>query len=102
MVAKGYVQKQEVDFEETFAPVARLDTVRLILALTAHLGWEIHYMDVKSAFLSGYIKDEVYVAQPKGFIVKNKEHKVYKLSKALYGLCQAPGAWNTCLNKRTS
>ncbi|XP_047326713.1 uncharacterized protein LOC124930411 [Impatiens glandulifera] len=100
LVAKGYVQKQGVDVEETFAPVAKLDTVRLILVIAAHRGWEIHHLDVKSAFLNGDIEEEVYVAQHEGFIIKNKEHKVYRLYQALYGLRQAPRAWNTCLNKR--
>jgi len=98
LVAKGYVQRQGVDFDEVFAPVARLDTVRLILALAAHQGWQVHHLDVKSAFLNGDLKEEVYVAQPEGFIIKNQEDKVYRLSKALYGLRQAPRAWNLCLD----
>ena len=80
------MQKKGVDFEEVFAPVARLDTIRLILALAAHRGWKIHHLDVKSAFLNGELEEEVYVAQPEGFIDHTAEHKVYKLSKALYGL----------------
>ena len=99
LVAKGYVQKKGVDFEEVFAPVARLDTIRLILALAAHRGWKIHHLDVKSAFLNGELEEEVYVGQPKSFIDQTAEHKVYKLSKSLYGLKQAPRAWNTRLNK---
>ena len=79
--------------------MARLDTVRLLLALAANRGWQIHHLDVKSAFLHGDLKEEVYVSQPEGFRVKGMEDKVYKLSKALYGLRQAPRAWNTRLDK---
>jgi hypothetical protein len=99
LVAKGYVQKQGVDYKEVFAPVARLDTVRLLLALAAQQGWEVHHMDVKSAFLNGELEEEVYVAQPTGFVVEGKENKVLKLQKALYGLKQAPRAWNAKLDK---
>ena len=99
LVAKGYVQWQGVDFEEVFAPVARLDTVRLILVLAANRGWEVHHMDVKTAFSNGDLEEEVYVSQPEGFTVKNKDHLVYKLSKALYSLRQAPGAWSIWLDK---
>lgn len=99
LVARGFVQKQGIDFEEVFAPVARLDTIRLIIALAAQRNWEIHHLDVKSAFLNGELSEEVYVSQPEGFVVKGKEHKVYKLSKALYGLRQAPRAWNIRLDK---
>lgn len=99
LVAKGYVQKYGVDFEEVFAPVTRLETVRLLLALAAKNGWKIHHLDVKSAFLNGEIQEEVYVTQPEGFVKENEEHKVYKLLKALYGLRQAPRAWYARLNK---
>jgi hypothetical protein len=99
LVAKGYVQKQGVDFEEVFAPVARLDTVRFILALAANLGWKVHHLDVKSAFLHGELEEEVYVTQPEGYVVKGREQNVFKLSKALYGLKQAPRAWNVKLDK---
>ncbi|XP_076904948.1 uncharacterized protein LOC143560552 [Bidens hawaiensis] len=95
LVAKGYVQQPGVNFDEVFAPVARLETVRLLLSLAANGGWELHHLDVKSAFLHGELKEEVFVTQPLGFVKKGEEHKVYKLSKALYGLRQAPRAWNT-------
>lgn len=75
-----------------FAPVARLDTVQMLLALAANHGWEVHHLDVKSAFLNGELEEEVYVIQPEGFKVKEKEHMVLRLSKALYGLRQAPRA----------
>ena len=83
-----------------FAPVARLDTVRLILALAANRGWEVHHLDVKTAFLNGELTENVYVSQPEGFVKKGKEHMVLKLSKALYGLKQAPRASNVKLDNK--
>ncbi|KAF5794275.1 putative RNA-directed DNA polymerase [Helianthus annuus] len=99
LVAKGYVQKKGIDVEEVFAPVARLETVRLILALAVKEGWKVYHLDVKSAFLNGELAEEVYVQQPVGFEVKGQEQKVYKLNRALYGLKQAPRAWNARLDK---
>jgi hypothetical protein len=98
LVAKGYVQHPGVDFEEVFAPVATLESVRLIVALAAHHGWEVHHMDVKSAFLNGDLEEVVYVSQPPGFAADGNEHGVYRLHKALYGLRQAPRAWNAKLD----
>lgn len=98
LVAKGYVQQQGIDFTEVFAPVARLESVCLLHAVVAHEGWEVHHMDVKSAFLNGDLLEEVYVAQPTGFIIDGAEHKVLRLKKALYGLRQAPKAWNAKLD----
>jgi hypothetical protein len=94
LVAKGYVQQAGIDYDEVLAPVARVDSVRLLLALAAHKGWEVHHMDVKSAFLNGDLQEEVYVSQPAGFITNGAEDKVFRLHKALYGLKQAPRAWN--------
>lgn len=99
LVAKGYVQQPGVDYEDAFAPVARIETIRLLIALAASNNWEIHHLDVKTAFLHGDLKEVVYVSQPEGFEVKGEEHKVYKLSKSLYGLRQAPRAWNTKLDQ---
>jgi hypothetical protein len=99
LVAKGYVQTQGIDFEEVFAPVARLDTIGLILAMEANKGWEVHHLDVKSAFLNGELEEEVYVEQPEGFVEEGNENKVLKLSKELYGLRQAPRAWNVKLDR---
>jgi hypothetical protein len=98
LVVKGYAQQHGIDYDEVFAPVARLDSVRLLIALAAHEGWEVHHMDVKSAFLNGDLQEEVYVEQPAGFVIAGKEHKVLKLHKALYGLHQAPRAWNSKLD----
>jgi hypothetical protein len=98
LVAKGYVQKAGMDFDEVFAPVARLDSVRLLLALVAQEGWIVHHMDVKLTFLNGELKEEVYVVQPPGYVKEGQEHEVYKLHKALYGLRQALRAWNIKLD----
>lgn len=99
LVAKGYVQRQGIDFEEVFAPVTRLETVHLLLALAAKNSWEVHHLDVKSAFLNGELQEVVYVTQPEGFVMKNSERLVYRLFKALYGLRQAPRAWYARLSK---
>ncbi|CAL5331407.1 unnamed protein product [Camellia sinensis] len=93
LVVKGYAQIYGVDFSETFAPVARLDTIRLLLAIAAQKDWKIYQLDVKSAFLNGFLQEEIYVEQPEGFVMQGHEDKVYLLKKALYGLKQAPRAW---------
>ncbi|GKA47797.1 ribonuclease H-like domain, reverse transcriptase, RNA-dependent DNA polymerase [Tanacetum coccineum] len=98
LVAKGYIQEHNIDFEEVFAPVARMETIRLLLAIAANNKWEVHHLDVKSAFLHGDLKEEVYVTQPEGFIKREDNGKVYRLIKALYGLRQAPRAWNIKLD----
>jgi hypothetical protein len=97
IVAKGYVHHEGVEFYEVFAPIACLESVRLLIAITAKLKWKLHHPDVKSAFLNGELAEEVYVAQPPGFARDGVEHKVLRLHKALYGLRQAPRAWNTKL-----
>nr|GFA68696.1 hypothetical protein [Tanacetum cinerariifolium] len=93
LVAKGYAQKEGVDFEESFAPVARLEDVRLFIAYAAHKSFSVYQMDVKIAFLYGPLKEEVYVNQPDGFVDPYHPDKVYRLKKALYGLKQAPREW---------
>nr|GEX60930.1 hypothetical protein [Tanacetum cinerariifolium] len=93
LMAKGYAQKEGVDFEESFAPVARLEAVRLFIAYAAHKSFTVYQMDVKTAFLYGPLKEEVYVNQPDGFVDPYHLDKVYRLKKALYGLKQAPRAW---------
>jgi hypothetical protein len=93
LVAKGYGQVTGLDFEETFAPVERLDSIRILLAYAAHHSFKLYQMDVKSAFFNGPIKEEVYVEQPHGFQDVRYPDHVYKLSKALYVLKQASSAW---------
>ncbi|GKB29610.1 retrovirus-related pol polyprotein from transposon TNT 1-94 [Tanacetum coccineum] len=93
LVAQGYNQQEGIDYDETYAPVARLESIRILLAYACALDFKLFQMDVKSAFLNGFINEEVYVAQPLGFIDFEKPDHVYKLKKALYGLKQAPKAW---------
>ncbi|GJW72635.1 retrovirus-related pol polyprotein from transposon TNT 1-94 [Tanacetum coccineum] len=93
LVAKGYAQKEGIDFEESFAPVARLEAVRLFIAYAAHKSFTIYQMDVKTSFLYGHLKEEVYVNQPDRFVDPYHPDQVYRLKKALYGLKQAPRAW---------
>nr|GEZ41126.1 Gag-Pol polyprotein [Tanacetum cinerariifolium] len=92
-VAKGYAQKEGVDFDESFAHVTRLEAVRLFIAYAAHKSFTVYQIDVKIAFLYGPLKEEVYVNQPNGFVDPYPPDKVYRLKKALYGLKQAPRAW---------
>jgi hypothetical protein len=97
LVAKRYSQVEGLDFDETYAPVARLESFRILLAYATYYGFKLYQMDMKSAFLNGPIKEEVYVEQPPGFEESEYPTHVYKLSKALYGLKQAPIAWYECL-----
>nr|GEU90996.1 Gag-Pol polyprotein [Tanacetum cinerariifolium] len=99
LVAKGYTQKEGIDFEESFSPVARLEVVWIFITYTSHKSFLIYQMDVKTAFLNGPLKEEVYVAQPDGFVDPYHPEKVYRLRKALYGLKQAPRAWYDKLSK---
>lgn len=92
LVAQGYNQQEEIDYNETYAPVARLESIRILLAYVVQHNIKLFQMDVKSAFLNGFI-EEVYVKQPPGFEDTEKPDYVYKLEKALYGLKQAPRAW---------
>ncbi|GKF16784.1 retrovirus-related pol polyprotein from transposon TNT 1-94, partial [Tanacetum coccineum] len=91
-------QEEGIDFEESFAPVARLEAIRIFLAFAAHMNMVIYQMDVKTAFLNGDLREEVYVSQPDGFVDPDKPNYVYKLKKALYGLKQAPRAWYDMLS----
>ncbi|KAI3685589.1 hypothetical protein L6452_34838 [Arctium lappa] len=93
LVAKGYCQEEVIDYEETFAPVARLEAIRIFLAFAAYRGFKVYQMDIKSAFLNGQIHEEVYVQQPPGFENSKYSNHVYFLDKALYGLKQTPRAW---------
>lgn len=94
LVAKGFTQKEGLDYFDTYAPVARIATIRILISLASIYKFEIHQMDVKTAFLNGELKEEIYMQQPEGFVVKGQEHKVCKLVKSLYGLKQAPKQWH--------
>nr|GEZ76821.1 hypothetical protein [Tanacetum cinerariifolium] len=89
-----YHQEEGIDFEESFAPVASLEAIRIFLAYATHKNMVVYQMDVKTAFLNGNLREEVYVSQPDGFVDQDNPNHVYKLKKALYGLKQAPRAWN--------
>ncbi|GKA25374.1 retrovirus-related pol polyprotein from transposon TNT 1-94 [Tanacetum coccineum] len=92
LVVRGYRQEEGIDFEESFAPVARMEAIRIFLAYAAHKSFIVFQMDVKTAFLHGTLKEDVYVCQPEGFIDADHPSHVFKLKKALYGLKQAPRA----------
>lgn len=98
LVAKGYAQKYGVDYNEIFAPVVSYNAIRTVLAIAAQEKMHVHQMDVVTALLNGELVEEVFLEQPEGFLVKDKEDHVYKLKKALYGLKQAPRAWYTKMN----
>lgn len=90
LVAKVYVQKQGVNFDEVFAPTAQMETICIIVVLVAKKRWLIHNLDIKLAFLYGNLVEEIYITQPGGFVKKNKTKQVYKFAKAFYRLRQAP------------
>jgi len=94
LVAKGYTQKEGEDFFDTYSLVARIATIRVLLALAASYGLHVHQMDVKIAFLYGELEEEIYMEQPDGFVVPGEENKVCRLIKSLYGLIQAPKQWH--------
>nr|GEU57816.1 hypothetical protein [Tanacetum cinerariifolium] len=98
LVARGYRQEEGIDFEESFAPVARLEAIRIFLAYAAHKNMVVYHMDVKTTFLNGNLREEVYLSQPDGFVDQDNPNHVYKLKKALYGLKQAPRAWYDMLS----
>nr|GFD08352.1 retrovirus-related Pol polyprotein from transposon TNT 1-94 [Tanacetum cinerariifolium] len=92
------LEEEGIDFEESFAPVARLEAIRIFLAFAAQKNMVVYKMDVKTAFLNGNLREEVYVSQPDGFVDTDNPNHVYKLKKALYGLKQAPRAWYDMLS----
>jgi hypothetical protein len=93
LFAQGYSKKEGINYEETFAPVARLEAIRILLAFNVAKGFKLYQMDMKSAFLNGVLEEEVFVRHPLGFESEQYPHRVYKLLKVLYGLKQAPRAW---------
>jgi hypothetical protein len=96
-VSKGYSQVEDLDFDKTFTPVARLKSIHILLAYATHHDFKVYQIDAKSAFLNGPIKEEVYVKQPPGLKSEEYHNHVYKLYKTLYGFKQAPRAWYECL-----
>jgi hypothetical protein len=92
-VVRGFSQVEGIDYDETLAPVARYTSIHTIISLAASMGWRRHQMDVKTVFLNGEIEEEVYIEQPDGFVIYEKESHVCRLKKTLYGLKQAPRAW---------
>ncbi|GJY47286.1 retrovirus-related pol polyprotein from transposon TNT 1-94 [Tanacetum coccineum] len=98
LVLRGYRQEEGIDFEESFAPVARHEAIRIFIAFAAHMNMVIYQIDVNTAFLNGILLEEVYVSQPDGFVDPENPNHVYKLKKALYGLKQAPRAWGDLLS----
>ena len=100
LVARGFTQKYGTDYDETFCPVVRMESLRALLALSVQLGLQLHQVDVTTAFLNGELEEEVYMQQPKGFIRKGEEHLVCKLKKSIYGLKQSPRCWNIALDKK--
>ena len=98
LVARVFVQREGIDFEKVFAPVARMESVRLLLALAVAKDWRVHHLDVKSAFLNSELVEMVFVRQLLGFAIKRAEHRVLRLHKVLYELWQTPRAWNAKLD----
>nr|GEZ00528.1 hypothetical protein [Tanacetum cinerariifolium] len=98
LVSRGYRQEEGIDFEESFSPVSRLEAIRIFLAYSTHKNMVVYQMDVKTMFLNGNLREEVYVSQPDGFVDQDNYNHVYKLKKALYGLKQAPRAWYDMLS----
>ena len=93
LVAKGFTQTYGIDYQKTFAPAAKINTIWVLLSLATNLDWPFHQLDVKNAFLNSDLEDEVYMEIPPGFETISDVNKVYKLQKSLYGLKQSPGTW---------
>ena len=93
LVAKGYTQTYGIDYEETFAPVAKMNTIRTLISCASNFDWSLHQLDVKNAFLHGELQEEIYMNIPPGFNTAKTEGKVLKLHRSLYGLKQSPWAW---------
>lgn len=100
LVAKGFTQSQGIDYDETYSPVANLTSIRLMLTVAVKRGWKIHQMDVKTAYLNGHLREEIYMKQPNGYMQKGSEHMVCKLNRSLYGLKQSGRSWNETLDNK--
>src|SRR5581483_7147617 len=100
LVAKGYTQTQGIDYDKTFSPVAKIKSIRILLAITAFHDYEVWQMDVKIAFLNGKLDEDVYMAQPEGFVHAKYPDKVCKLKRSIYGLKQASRSWNLCFHEK--
>ena len=98
LVAQGYNQRQEADYDETFSPVVRMESFRILVALSTQHSLELHHVDVTTAFLNGVLVEEVFMRHPEEYAKLEEEHLVYKLSKSIYGLKQSPHCWNTALH----
>ena len=94
LVVKGYIQKKGLDYFDTYSPLTKITSIRMLIALATVHDLKIHQMDVKTAFLNGELEEEIYMEQPEGFVVPGKEEKVCRLVKSLYGLKQAPKQWH--------
>ena len=99
LVAQGYSQMYGIDYDETFCPVVKLESVRTVAALAAKHNLKLHQLDITTAFLNGELKEDIYMKQPEGFEVKDKEHLVCKLKRSIYGLKQSPRCWNKAFDK---
>ncbi|KAL1200962.1 Retrovirus-related Pol polyprotein from transposon TNT 1-94 [Cardamine amara subsp. amara] len=99
LVARGYSQREGIDYQEVFAPVVKHISIRFLLSVTANMDLELEQFDIKTAFLHGLLEEEIYMEQPEGFVVKREEDHVCLLEKALYGLKQAPRQWNKCFDQ---
>lgn len=96
----GFTQRYESDYDETFSPVVRQESLLVLIALSVQYGLKLHQVDITTAFLNGTLKEEVYMRQPKGFAAEGAEHLVCKLKKSIYGLKQSPRCWNVVLDTR--
>ena len=98
LIAQGFSQKFGFDYDETFSPVIRFESIRMMIALAVQNGLKLHQMDVTTVFLNGELKEEMCMKQPEGFITKGQEHLVCKLKRSIYGLKQSPRCWNSALD----
>ena len=100
LVVQGFLQEYGVDYDETFCPVVRFESVRTVIALAAKHDLKLHQLDITRALLNGELNEDIYMKEPERFEVKGKEHLVYKLNRSLYGLKKSPRCWNEALNRQ--